>query len=119
MNNQPRREVPALYGAIQCDDVATTEVLLRHHASPTHPAFGNHGTDPLAEAVLDGDADLVQIFLDDDGAAPRMDDHRLAADPAIRKARHPVPTLAGVGAKAGLPATLVHRLECHAPLKAN
>ena len=68
MNNETQQSGPAIYAAIDCDDVGTVKVLLRHGADPMRK-LNVHGADPFITAVVDGDADITEVFLDH-GADP-------------------------------------------------
>jgi hypothetical protein len=108
IDNQPRRVAPAMIVVVQCDDLATAKVLLRHQVDPMH-RIRPHGADPFMMAVLDGQADITRLFLEH-GASPCVEDARIAAN----SQRHPIPTVASIGKDEGLPAALVKRLTCPA-----
>jgi hypothetical protein len=99
-----RRLGPALLAAVECDDVATLDVLLRHHANVMARATPNTA-DALTTAVVDDHAPLVQRLLDH-GADVCADDRHI---------RKPGATLAGIGERRGLPAALVAELVCRVP----
>jgi hypothetical protein len=112
MNNGARQTGPAIYMAINCDDLATAKTLLRHGADPMRGWPSHDGTDPFIAAVVEGDVDIVHAFLDH-GANPCIEDRRLAER---AKAHHSsVQTVAGIGQKQRLPPMLIQRLTCHAP----
>ncbi|HET9820026.1 MAG TPA: hypothetical protein VFP92_12760 [Rhodanobacteraceae bacterium] len=113
VDNKPRRVGPAIYGAIQCDDITTVKVLLRHHVNPMQQARP-HGADPFSNAVLAGHADITRLFLEH-GASPCVEDQRIAANWKRGHRKAPANTIANIGKHAGLPAGLVQRLGCHAP----
>ncbi|MBD8899439.1 hypothetical protein [Rhodanobacter sp. DHG33] len=101
---------PALIVASNCDDTATLDVLLRHHAdvmvraaaSPKPDA--SRGPYALTIAVIQGYADVTQRLLDHGADA-------CASDRLIRK---PGVTLASIGKRSHLPDTLIRRLACPA-----
>ena len=108
MNNEAQQTGPAIYAAIDCDDVGTVNVLLRHGADPMRK-LNVHGADPFIMAVVDGDADITQVFLDR-GADPCLEDRR-HADSA--KSYHLTRwTISGIGVSAGLPTSLIQSLTC-------
>jgi len=110
MNNETQQTGPAIYMAIDCDDLAMVKVLLRHGADPMRK-LKVHGADPFIAAISDGDADIIQAFLDH-GADPCLEDHRLADN---AKDHHlPKRTISDIGASAGLPTGLIQHLTCHA-----
>lgn len=94
---------PALPLVVQCDDVATLDVLLRHHANLMARAAPNV-VDALTAAVVGGNGAIV-IRLLDHGADV------CAEDRFIRK---PGATMASIGKRNHLPDALVQRLTCRA-----
>lgn len=113
MKNQSTPVGPPIYGAIQCDDLATAATLLRHGMDPMRRPWPHTG-DPFVIAIVSGDADITQAFLSH-GADPCVEDQRIAANWKTAHDNHPVHTVAGIGAKMGLPADLLAHLVCHAP----
>lgn len=113
MNNDPRPSGPPLFATINCNDLPTTEALLKHGADPMwrNPEYPNSAIDPFTMAVVEGRGDIVMVFLDN-GANPCLEDRRHVHP----KLHRPPSTLASIGANAGLPATLVRRLTCQAHL---
>ena len=115
MNNEARQTGPAIYAVIDCDDLATAKVLLRHGADPMHQLRA-HGVDPFIAAVVEGDADITQTFLDH-GADSCVEDRRLADN---AKDHHlPKRTISDIGVSSGLPTGLIQRLACQAPQSSN
>ena len=111
LSNQGSSDMLALAGAVTCGDMATLDVLLRHHVNVAQREAPNV-VDALSEATVNGDAPVVQRLLDH-GADPCVDDRRMAE----RHREHPdsaLPTLAKIGSNANLPAALVARLSCPA-----
>jgi hypothetical protein len=111
LSNQGTFDMLALAGAVTCGDVATLDVLLRHHVNVAQREAPNV-VDALTEATNDGDAPVVQRLLDH-GADPCAFDRRAAEF----QRKHPARTkhtLAQIGRHAKLPATLVVRLICPA-----
>ncbi|MGH8233257.1 MAG: hypothetical protein ACREPU_03535 [Rhodanobacteraceae bacterium] len=109
----PSRMAEALFAAIKCDDAATAEVLLLHHADPMQLWRPHTDVDPFLSAVVQGDVKIIWLFLDH-GADPCVEDRRLAVN---ANKRHAVAaTVANIGAKVGMPPALIDRLTCHAPL---
>ncbi|MEW9622710.1 hypothetical protein [Rhodanobacter geophilus] len=94
---------PALPLVAQCGDVATLDVLLRHHANLMARTAPNV-VDALTAAVVSGNGAVV-IRLLDHGADVCADDRRI---------RKPGTTLASIGRRQHLPEALVQRLTCHA-----
>ena len=115
MNNEARKTGPAIYVAIDCDDLAMVKVLLRHGADPMHQLRA-HGADPFIAAVVEGDADITQTFLDR-GADPCVEDRRLADN--AKDYHLPKRTISDIGFSAGLPTGLIQRLTCHALQSSN
>ncbi|HWG09997.1 MAG TPA: ankyrin repeat domain-containing protein [Rhodanobacteraceae bacterium] len=110
VNDVVQQSSPALFAAIGCNDLATVLVLLRHHADPMLRPFSN-GADPFITAVVSGEPEIVQALLEH-GADACGEDRYLHQN---QKSHHfPLRTLADIGGKAGLPATLVKRLKCGA-----
>lgn len=111
MNNDPRQTGPALLLVMDCDDIATANVLLRHHADPMITTIPG-GADPLTIAVATGWADIAEALLDH-GADPCLADQRRRQTAEGRN--RPTPhTIAQIAQHAGLPTALVKRLECNA-----
>lgn len=104
VSNRWRHLGPALLAATVCDDVATVDVLLRHHANVMAREAPNVG-DALTTAVVDDHAEIAQHLLDH-GADVCADDHLI---------RKPGITLASIARRHHLPDALVQRLTCHAP----
>lgn len=103
VSNQGQRLGPALTTAAECSDVATLDVLLRHHANVMARQAPNV-VDALTVATVHGDAVIVQRLLDH-GADPCIDDRQI-------QLRKPGASLANIGRRNGLPETLVQRLAC-------
>lgn len=103
-NNRGQLLGPALPLVVQCDDVATLDILLRHHASVMLRAAPNV-VDALTVAVINGNGTIASRLLDH-GADVCADDHLI---------RKPGATLASIGRRQHLPDALVQRLVCHAP----
>lgn len=101
MRNDGNPVGPALTLAALCDDAATLDVLLRHHANVMARDAPDVG-DALTTAVVQGHAEIVQHLLDH-GADVCADD---------RLIRKPGATLASVGRHEHLPDALVQRLTC-------
>ena len=110
LDNHGRRYGPALVIATQCGDLATVDVLLRHHADVMARQAPNIA-DALDTAVMEGNAAIVQRLLDH-GASACMHD-RLAQRRALKDKRRFIP-LAEIGRRAGLPDELAARLRCPA-----
>lgn len=87
-----------------CGDIATLDVLLRHHANPMARSAPNVA-DALTAAVINGNAAIATLLLDY-GADVCEDDRH------FRKAGI---TLASIGRHNHLPEALVQRLACHEP----
>ena len=98
---------PMVPMAASCRDMATLDVLLRHHANPLARNAPNVA-DALTLAAVNGDAALV-TFLLDHGADVCADD---------RHFRKPGITLASIGRHNHLPEAVVQRLACHEPATA-
>lgn len=110
LDNRGRRYGPALVIATQCGDLATVDVLLRHHADVTARQAPNIA-DALDTAVVEGNAAIVQRLLEH-GATACMHD-RLVQQRALKDKRRFIP-LAEIGRRAGLPDELAARLRCPA-----
>ncbi|MDE3073728.1 MAG: hypothetical protein KGJ63_13490 [Pseudomonadota bacterium] len=99
---------PPLGAAGQCGDLATLNVLLRHHANARAP-FRPHVADALVEGTMQGNAAIVKTMLDH-GADPCAFDR--GAILYSRNTRRPTATLEKIGRHAGLPESLTRRLAC-------
>jgi len=117
LENQGRFLGPALSIAASCSDVATVDVLLRHHPDVMARQAPNV-EDALEVATLQGNAAIVRRLLDH-GATSCIHDRRLHEhmrnDPALRERMLTAKrdfTLAAIGRRAGLPAGLTGRLIC-------
>lgn len=99
---------PALPIAASCGDVATVDALLRHHADVMARQAPNVG-DALEATIMQGDAAMVQRLLDH-GADACADDRRMHQRQL--ESRRGFHTLAELGQRAGLPASLTARLTC-------
>lgn len=102
---------PALTVAAECGDLATLDVVLRHHAN-VNPREAASVADALTVATVSGDAPIVQRLLDH-GADPCVDDRRFA-EFHLKHPTRPAHTLAQIGTRARLPAALIARLTCPA-----
>ena len=105
ITNQRQPIGPAIIVAADCGDVATLDVLLRHHAN-LRWRLTPHSADALVLATVHGDASFVQRLLDH-GADPCADDRFI-------QSRKPGVSLATIGQHSGLPASLTRRLSCPA-----
>lgn len=108
LNNREQHYGPALPIAAECGDVATLDVLLRHHAHVMARQAPNIA-DALDMATMNGDAAIVQRLLDHGANACAHD--RLGRERMLKAKRKFIP-LAEVGRRAGLPANLTARLIC-------
>ncbi len=108
LHNQGQHYGPALPIATECGDVATVDVLLRHHAHVMAREAPNIA-DALDMATVNGDAAIVQRLLDHGANACAHD--RLGRERMLKANRKFTP-LAEVGRRAGLPADLTTRLIC-------
>lgn len=111
MRNDGNDVGPALLAAASCDDPATLDVLLRHHADvavrsapPLKPDIPRLSY-ALLIAVVQGYADITQRLLA----------HGADVCATNRGIRKPGATLATVGQRRHLPDALVQRLTCRAP----
>lgn len=101
---------PALIVASNCDDTATLDVLLRHHANVMIRAAASpkpdapRGPYALTIAVVQGYAGIVQRLLD----------HGADVCASNRLIRKPGATLASIGKRNHLPDALIRRLTCPA-----
>lgn len=111
LSNQGTSDALALAGAVYCGDLATLDVLLRHHVNIAQRE-APHVADALTEATEDGDAPMVQRLLDH-GADPCAFDRR-AAERHRKDPAGAISTLAKIGRRAKLPAALIARLSCPA-----
>lgn len=100
---------PALTVATECGDVATLDVLLRHHAEVS-PGGATNVADALMVATVVGDTPIVERLLDH-GADPCADDRHIA-QVHLKHPDRPTHTLAQIGTRAQLPAALIARLSC-------
>ncbi|MEO8778256.1 MAG: hypothetical protein ABI389_06245 [Rhodanobacter sp.] len=116
VSNQGRSAGPALITAAECGDLATLDVLLRHHANLNTTHVGSDhmplGGYVLLISIVNGNPVITQRLLDY-GAHPCAFD-RWAAQFHLKHPTRPVHTLAEIGRHAGLPAALVTRLTCPA-----
>ena len=102
---------PALLSATSCDDPATLDVLLRHHANvavrtiPWPKPDVPRSSYALLISVVQGHADIAQHLLD----------HGADVCASNRLIRKPGATLATIGQHSHLPDALIRRLTCHAP----
>lgn len=110
VSNQSMQLGPALPIAAECGDVATLDVLLRHHADVQARQAPNIA-DALDIATLEGNATIVQRLLDHGANACTHD--RLGRERMLKTHDKFIP-LAEVGRRAGLPAHLTARLICPA-----
>lgn len=111
LSNKGQSDTQALAGAVYCGDVATLDVLLRHHVNVAERE-GSNVADALTEATEDGNAPIVQRLLDH-GADPCAFDRR-AAERHRKDPGRAISTLAKIGSRAKLPAVLIARLSCPA-----
>lgn len=111
VGNRAQTIGPALTVAAECGDLATLDVLLRHHAEVS-PREAANVADALTVATVGGDAPIVERLLDH-GADPCMDDRRMA-EVHLKHPDRPTHTLAQIGTRTQLPAALVTRLTCPA-----
>lgn len=105
VSNRGWQTGPALIEALGCDNVATLDVLLRHHAN-INWRMTPHSADALTMATVNGDAEIVQRLLDH-GADPCADDRLI-------QSHKPGASLATIGQHNGLPESQIQRLSCHA-----
>ncbi|WP_426662176.1 hypothetical protein [Rhodanobacter aciditrophus] len=105
MRNDGNLVGPALVSAVGCDDAATLDVLLRHHADVMARQRRGTPSGALLVAIINGNA-LIASRLLDHGADV------CAEDRLIRK---PGAALASIAHRRHLPDALVQRLACHAP----
>ena len=110
MRNDGSDVGPALLAAANCDDPATLDVLLRHHANvavraapPLKPDIPRSSY-ALLIAVVHGYADITQRLLN----------HGADVCASNRRIRKPGATLATIGRRNHLPDTLIQRLACPA-----
>lgn len=108
LNDHAAAVGPALPIAAGCGDLATVDVLLRHHADVRLQQAPNIA-DALDMAILNGDAAIVQRLLDHGANACAHD--RLRRERMLKAKRTFIP-LAELGRRAGLPADLAARLTC-------
>lgn len=99
---------PALPIAASCGDVTTVDALLRHDADVMKRSAPNT-VDALMAAILQGNAIIVQRLLDH-GADVCADDRHMHQR-QLASGRGFL-TLAELGQRAGLPASLTTRLSC-------
>jgi hypothetical protein len=98
---------PMVSMVASCEDAATLEVLLRHHANPMARSAPNVA-DALTLAVINGHAAITTLLLDH--GADVCEDDRHFHKPGI--------TLASLSRRNHLPEALVQRLTCHEPATA-
>jgi len=103
VNNEGQPVGPAILLVAECNDVATLDVLMAHHASLAERST-SHTADALAIATVNGSAAMVQRLLDH-GADPCIDDR-------FMQLHKPGVSLAIIGQHGGLPASLTQRLAC-------
>jgi len=115
LENQGQEIGPALVSATQCDDAATVDVLLRHHADAKF-RLRPGGADVLMLAIVHGNAVIVRALLDR-GIDVCADD-RIAQQSRIEykkknpEYKTPGATYAELGRRQKLPDDLVARLTC-------
>jgi hypothetical protein len=119
MNNQGQDMGTALAAAVGCDDAATVDVLLRHHAD-AGTRLRPDGADVLILAIIHGNATIARALLDH-GVAPCDDDRRERHIRTAYNTAHPghedtgpLLTYAAMGRRAKLPDDLIARLTCPA-----
>jgi len=111
VSNEPQESGPTIFIAIGCNDLATVNVLLHHHAEPMASWPTPHSADPFISAIIFDEPEITRTLLDR-GADPCSEDERLLRN---AKAMHrPAHTVAEIGKHTGLPVSLLSRLECHA-----
>lgn len=103
VGNRGQQLGPALLVASACNDVATLDVLLRHHANVMIHA--PQSADALNVAIINGETGIAQQLLDH-GADVCADNRRI---------RRPGATLASIARRRHLPDPLVQRLRCPVP----
>jgi hypothetical protein len=108
LSNSGQMLGPPLGAAGQCGDLATLNVLLRHHANAKAP-FRPHVADALFEGTMQGDVAIVKTMLDH-GADPCSFDRRAIS--YSRNTHRPTNTLEKIGRRAGLPESVTDRLAC-------
>ena len=111
VSNRASSTGPALTVAVECGDLTTLDVVLRHHADVAQRESPNVA-DALTVATVGGDATVVQRLLDH-GADACADDRHIA-QVHLEHPTRPTHTLAQIGSHAKLPAGLVARLTCPA-----
>ncbi len=109
VRNRGQSTGPALIVATECGDVATLNVLLRHHASIVQ-SHAPKEADALTMATIDGDAPVARLLLNH-GADPCASDQRMSRN-QLKHPNMPKHTLAQIGSRAKLPPALVARLIC-------
>ena len=112
LKNQGQQSGPALAIAVQCGDVATVDVLLRHHADVMARTAVNVA-DALLVGVVQGNAVIVRRLLDH-GADVCAEARHFHQRYLALKLTHMPRTLEQLGQRAGLPADLTARLACPA-----
>jgi hypothetical protein len=110
LKNQGQEIGPALVIAAACNDAATVNVLLQHHADVMARVAPNV-VDALDAATTQGNAIIVKALLDH-GADPCM--FALRSSQHAKTTHRPVTTLEQIGCKVGLPGDLTVRLSCPA-----
>lgn len=101
---------PALIVATNCDDAATLDVLLRHHANLAIRAAAS----PKPDAPRGPDALTIAVIQGYPGIAQRLLDHGADVCASNRLIRKPGATLASIGKRSHLPDALIQRLACPA-----
>lgn len=111
LSNRAHAYGPALIVAVGCDDLATLDVLLRHHAKVAQREAPNVA-DALTVATIGGDAAVVQRLLNHGADSCAFDRH--AVEFHREQPTRPMHRLAQIGRRTKLPAALIARLTCPA-----